>query len=1077
MTKYLLFIIFSALLPEIVLSGQTGIVPPAAADIMRNADGLYAQAQYDSAQRLYASASDIYRSTGLIKEYVESQLGAANCDLRLGNLKEVVLIEQELEQLHEEGRCSGCLHAGAIYSNLSYCYSIFGDFQRSVTYAEKSIAFNIATVGPGDQRTGSSYYALGLAQKAKGDYPAAMTALRNAVHIQSQIQNGKNLKLANTLLMLGSVCEDINRFDTALVLFDRSLKILTDLNLSMSAEAATNHIYAMSTLADQSEYTRAVEHGRMALAIYDSLHMNGYANVASACAKLGEIYFASGDYAKAAEYLQHALEIYERNYPENRSAIGVYYTFLGEVLLRQGNAEQAVRMAEKGLQICESSLGADHPENGFAFETIAGIYSEAGQYTKALSCYRKALAIRERVNDHHDRIDIVSLHSSIGKVFTALQNYDSARWYFDEARALLRIVSEKNNSVSAQLWRHRGELAVRMNKFDDALRNYDTALTVLTGIHIPHNTEELPHEIFHTTVDKKGLIEDLESIARTYELKYVQGASLNDLKYSQVFRLKAMDMIDDLRRQYSSDASKFFLAQHASAIYRNGCRVSIRLFELTGSRKYLTDAFLIADRSKGNVLLDRLADNKAKKNGAIPDSLLAEEQRLLERLTFLETGLSRSPSSLKRNAGSEYDAQLEYFRISRQHQAMVELFEKKYPEYFISKYAKEVLSVTAAQHALTADEALIEYMNDDSVAYAFVLTKTSLTVKRLPEFYSIVQDVRKFTTALKTFDPQAYWSTGTALYSGLMRPIIPFVSGKKRLSIVPDGMLYSLPFEALPVIRQHKNSVDFSTAEYLISRYDVTYTYSAAFRSLPRDGRETNISSVMNFAGFAPVFKDSSKGSDLFANRSFAEQSGVSDVRSITLDGKRFNELKFSEDEVTSIGERMRHHNISASTFLFSSATEHNFKANAPNFDILHIATHGFINERDPKLSAVIFSQPDLEEIDDDGVLYVNETFNLQLKARLVVLSSCESGVGQLVNGEGMIALSRGLLYAGAQNVIFSLWKVSDKQTYRLMDEFYGNLAEGKQFSASLRSAKLSMIRSKETAFPGKWSGFVLIGR
>ncbi|MFZ4619931.1 MAG: CHAT domain-containing protein [Bacteroidota bacterium] len=1045
-------------------------------DELKRADALFAQGKYDSAKISYASAVVIFSARENMREYVDAQLGVSKCDLRLANLKNVVSIGLQLEKIHDDQRCRNCSHIGTIYSNLSYCYSHFEDFPRSVSYAEKSITYNIKTFGTDDQRTGSSYYALGIALKAKGDYPQAIAAMQNAILIQAQLWSGKNVKLANSLTMLGSLYENTNRFDSALVLFDRSLKILSDLELSMSPEAAINHIYAMTVLADQAEYARAIEHGKIALAIYDSLHMNSYANVASACQMLGDIYFATGDYSRTKEYLLHALEIFERNYPENRSAIGSYYLLLAEAYNRSEETEQAVHMAEKGMQLCESSLGEDHPQNGFKYEIMAGIYFDAGQYGKALSLYRKALGIRERVNDRHNRMDIVSLNSSIGKVYSALQNYDSARWYFDLACELDRGAIEKNNSISALLWRHRGELFIRMNRIDDALRNFDTALTILTGSVISQNTEELPHGLFHTTLDKKGLIENLEEIAGAYELRYRQGSSVTDLKRAQVFRLKAMDMIDDLRRQFSSDASKFFLAQHASTIYRNGCRVSVRLYELTGLRKYLVDAFLIADRSKGNVLLDRLADNKAKKYGAIPDSLIAAERRLLERITSLETHLSRSPASKKTAARSEYDSQMEFFKVSRQHQAMVEVFEKKYPEYYNSKYAKEILSVSAARRSMESGEVLVEYMNDDSIAYVFVLSKTSLTIKRLKDFSGINQDVRKFTSALKTFDPQGYWRSGTSLYSRLVKPILSEISGASRLTIVPDGILYSLPFEALPLSRPGTNNVDFSTVGYLINRFDISYTYSAAFRALHQED-ELKRGSLTSFAGFAPVFKDSSKGSDLFANRSFAEQSGVSDVRSITLDGKRFNELKYSEDEVTSIGQRMRDHDISASTFLFSSATEHNFKMNAPSYDILHIATHGFINERDPRLSAVIFSQPDHEAADDDGVLYVNETVNLQLKARLVVLSSCESGVGQFVNGEGMIALSRGLLYAGAQNVIFSLWKVSDKQTYRLMDEFYRNLTEGKGYSSSLRSAKLSMIRSKETAFPGKWSGFVLIGR
>jgi CHAT domain-containing protein len=242
-------------------------------------------------------------------------------------------------------------------------------------------------------------------------------------------------------------------------------------------------------------------------------------------------------------------------------------------------------------------------------------------------------------------------------------------------------------------------------------------------------------------------------------------------------------------------------------------------------------------------------------------------------------------------------------------------------------------------------------------------------------------------------------------------------------------------------------------------------------------GTDRKSAGPQSFIGFAPVFKDTGKNSDFFANRSFAERSGMSDVRSITLDGKTFNELKYSDEEITSIGTTFRQHALSAASYLNEEATEENFKTYAPLYDIVHVATHGFINEKDPKHSAVIFSQPGPTTAGEDGILHLHETFNLNLKAKLVVLSSCESGIGTLVDGEGMMALSRGLFYAGAKNIIVSLWKVSDRQTYVLMDEFYKNLASGSTYAASLRAAKLSMIRSKDSAFPGKWSGFVLIGQ
>ncbi|MFA6541641.1 MAG: CHAT domain-containing protein, partial [Bacteroidota bacterium] len=297
-----------------------------------------------------------------------------------------------------------------------------------------------------------------------------------------------------------------------------------------------------------------------------------------------------------------------------------------------------------------------------------------------------------------------------------------------------------------------------------------------------------------------------------------------------------------------------------------------------------------------------------------------------------------------------------------------------------------------------------------------------------------------------------------------------------KVVIIPDGELFYLPFEALPTKRYSSATLpDFTAIDYLIRQNEISYSYSAEFYFKMSENSPAD-NSTSSFIGFAPVFRDSTHNGDLLANRSYVEESGLSDVRSITLDGKKFNELKYSEEEIGAITHTFQQHALPAREYLHTAATETNFKELSKSYDIVHVATHGFINEKNPKFSAILFSQPLSATADDDGILYVDETFNLDLKAKLVVLSSCESGIGKLVQGEGMIALTRGLFYAGAKNIMFSLWKVSDKQTYLLMDEFYKQMLNGKSYSASLREAKLRLISSKESAFPSKWSGFVLVG-
>ena len=142
----------------------------------------------------------------------------------------------------------------------------------------------------------------------------------------------------------------------------------------------------------------------------------------------------------------------------------------------------------------------------------------------------------------------------------------------------------------------------------------------------------------------------------------------------------------------------------------------------------------------------------------------------------------------------------------------------------------------------------------------------------------------------------------------------------------------------------------------------------------------------------------------------------------------------------------------------------------------MHIATHGYINEEHPELSMLLFSQPQNMTATEDGVLYASEMYNLTLNADLLVLSSCESGLGKLVKGEGVMAITRGFFYSGANNIIFSLWKVYDRQTNELMTEFYLHVLKGETFSSALRKSKLQLIADRSTAFPSKWSGFILMG-
>jgi CHAT domain-containing protein len=147
------------------------------------------------------------------------------------------------------------------------------------------------------------------------------------------------------------------------------------------------------------------------------------------------------------------------------------------------------------------------------------------------------------------------------------------------------------------------------------------------------------------------------------------------------------------------------------------------------------------------------------------------------------------------------------------------------------------------------------------------------------------------------------------------------------------------------------------------------------------------------------------------------------------------------------------------------------------DYQYIHLATHGFVNDESPELSGLLLAQ-DTTDHDEDNVLYMGEVYNLQLNADLVTLSACETGLGKIIEGEGVVGLTRALTYAGARNILVSLWKVNDASTAELMISFYQRLLQNNQMqiSAALRDAKLAMIKSGKFSDPYYWSPFVLTG-
>ncbi len=310
----------------------------------------------------------------------------------------------------------------------------------------------------------------------------------------------------------------------------------------------------------------------------------------------------------------------------------------------------------------------------------------------------------------------------------------------------------------------------------------------------------------------------------------------------------------------------------------------------------------------------------------------------------------------------------------------------------------------------------------------------------------------EFLRGLKTGDMQTYLEMGIVLHQLLIEPINHLLSSKKNLIIIPDAAFADIPLESLPINRNGNT---------ICEKLSTSYHYSLGLWSISNQKNATL--QLKSLAAFAPQFSSGKQKNNLISRRSSKESKPNSQIY--------LAQLPMAETEVIQISKLFSTSKEKTVQVEHNRITKQEFVTYAPNFDIIHIASHGFADVRDFRNSGIYFSNPSKN---GHELLHLNEIYNLDLKANLVVLSACKTNVGKIVQGEGSMALPRGFIYAGVPNVIASLWKVHDEKTMELMVAFYQHLLKGNSYAEALRLAKLDCIA--KGYLPLDWAGFVLIG-
>lgn len=785
---------------------------------------------------------------------------------------------------------------------------------------------------------------------------------------------------------------------------------------------------------------------------------------------LAALYEKKGDHERAIENYQYALGLISLDNEDSFENRLKLYGNLGTTYYRIKDLEKSKAYGFKRLDLLNSNKLVPNETNFIDnYISLSLPYIESQDYDSALYFLKMAeqIQLKKGIEKNKEKI-----YHNIGYVFFRKSQFSKAKAYINKAIEIYGEASTLANKGKA--YRHLGMIEMEQGNYSQALTYFQLALQILLDSDL--STDVLAHpqllnfssplDIFNTLRDKGNCLFEMSKQQET-NLPYLQ-ASL------QTFELNA-EVIDSMRNVYQTN-SKTFWNGEVKPVYEQAIAVAHRLYQIDKNPTYLEKAFFFAEKSKATLLAEALNESAAKSFASIPADTLQKEKDLKRDITFYEKQIFKAQQKgTADNSTKILEWQNIIFEKKQAYDQLLTNLETQFPKYFQLKYQDHFTQLPDVQNGLYEKETLIEYFYGEKAIYAFTVDKKTIELARieltgdLPALLdSFMQDLSNRALisekGLKRGLFHRFTDQSHRLFKYLLHTALP--DDFEQLLIIPDGPLGFLPFELLlmsPV--EHRDKVDYAGLDYLLKKAPVRYEYSANLlhQSYPVHKK------LNGFMGFAPIYQQKDK----------MAQSRDADVHCEVDTYRSFAGLSKNQEEVSTISEM-----LNGTPFLGEEALEIDFKNQAENYKILHFAMHAFVNHCNPLYSGLAFTRKKSPETngknllleENDGLLYAYEIYNLSLKADLVSLSACNTGIGQIAKGEGIMSLARAFKYAGCSNILMSLWQADDKATAQIMLDFYRNLKNGLPKDEAIREAKLKYLTSTKINHPFYWGAFVLIG-
>ncbi len=752
-------------------------------------------------------------------------------------------------------------------------------------------------------------------------------------------------------------------------------------------------------------------------------------------------YFRLNNYKLAKKHFQNIIDATENNADTiiklNKSFLSVSYSYIAKMHTDEGQYALSKALYQKNIRLIKRIDSTNQDLLFSNFNLLAEVLKKEKKHKASNAYFLKSFRYYSAKDSPNT---IMSSCFNIAENYIALSKIDSARFYLKHAKAYL----DENHIYNTNYHELYSKIYSKENNYPEALTELQQLIsfyknkadrTTNKSLHLANGYKKIGalQLKFNTPVPA---LKHLDSAITLFTSDTIK-SSINAIHLLTTLQLKAdglnrvssyestiktvdfaITILDEIRPEFRNNTDKLFLIENAYPLYETGLQAAFALYSKHNDNHYIDKAFKYAEKSKSALLLEGLLSAKATEYANIPESVIEEEYHIKNNITALEKKLNTNRSESLED---------ELFNLKNTHRVFIERLEGKFPEYYNLKYNSQTLSIEGTQHMLKANTMLISYFYGEHAIYTLAISKNKKQFLKKPlsaEFTATIN------TAFRMLgDPKSevieLKKRLISLHESIIKPINHLES---QIIISPDGVLNYIPFAAL---------VD-ENSEFLISKHAISYINSATLLQELQRKKENN----GHMLAFAPAFNDNTKLLPLP------------------------NTIKEAENCLI---------HFKGELLIQDKASLLNFQAKSGNYSILHLATHAVFNDSSPEFSYLAFTP----SVSSPYLLYTKDLYNLKLNADLVTLSACESGMGTLHRGEGLMSLARGFYFSGSNAIMSTLWKINDNSTAVVMDHFYSNLSKRHSKSHALQKAQLSFLKAnKDTplSHPYYWSAFIISG-